>query len=44
MGEYSEAIAQWEEFIEQAPERASTEQIKKRVEALRQRTGQQSRH
>lgn len=37
MGRYSDAIAQWERFIEQAPERASAEQIKARVEGLRQK-------
>lgn len=37
MGRYSDAIAQWERFIEQTPERASAEQIHARVEALRQK-------
>lgn len=42
MARYTDAIAQWERFIKEAPERASAEQINARVEALRQknRTGQ----
>jgi O-antigen ligase/tetratricopeptide (TPR) repeat protein len=37
MGRNSEAITQWEIFIEQAPERASTEQVEARIAALRQK-------
>jgi O-antigen ligase/tetratricopeptide (TPR) repeat protein len=37
MGRNSEAIAQWEMFIEQAPERASTERVEARIAALRQK-------
>ncbi|HLF83712.1 MAG TPA: hypothetical protein VI837_06005 [Blastocatellia bacterium] len=39
MARYPDAIAQWERFIEEAPERASAEQINARVEALRQKNG-----
>jgi regulator of sirC expression with transglutaminase-like and TPR domain len=38
MGRNSEAIAQWERFIEQSPEQASAEQVKARVEALRKKS------
>jgi tetratricopeptide (TPR) repeat protein len=37
MGRYPDAIAQWERFIEQAPERAAADQIKARIEELRQK-------
>jgi O-antigen ligase len=37
MGRNPEAIAHWKAFIEQAPERAATEQVEERVAALRQK-------
>jgi O-antigen ligase len=37
MGRNSEAIAQWEIFIAQAPERASSEQVEAHIAALRQK-------
>ena len=39
MGRYSVAITEWEEYMKQAPERASSEQIKGRIEALQQKSG-----
>jgi O-antigen ligase/tetratricopeptide (TPR) repeat protein len=40
MGRNLQAIEQWEKFIEEAPERAAAEQVKARVEAIRQRSAQ----
>lgn len=37
MGRYRDAIAEWETFIQQAPDRAMTEQIQARVETLKQK-------
>lgn len=37
MDRYPEAIAEWETFIEQAPERASAERIKERIDALKRK-------
>lgn len=38
MVRYLDAIAEWETFIAQAPERASAEQIKARIETLKQKS------
>jgi putative inorganic carbon (HCO3(-)) transporter len=38
MGRDADAIAEWEEYMIQAPERASADQIKARLEALKQKS------
>lgn len=38
MGRYSDAITEWGEYTTQAPERAAAEQIKARVEGLKQKS------
>jgi O-antigen ligase/Tfp pilus assembly protein PilF len=38
MGRYSDAISEWEAFIEQSAERAPVEQIKARIETLKQKS------
>ena len=39
MGRNPDAIDQWEKFIEEAPERAAAEQVRVRVDAIRERSG-----
>lgn len=38
MNRYSAAISEWGEYMTQSPQRASTEQIKARIEALKQKS------
>jgi hypothetical protein len=36
---YENAIAEWQSFITQAPDRASAERAASRIDALRQKSG-----